>query len=172
MATAIAPMEDMSPPAVRRGRPRTSMRNRSAVVLAAVVFAVAMAGCMPGDARTFLDRTNALRSSQGIAPLHEEDTLTNKAEAWAQHMASTGVLAHSSLSAGLGGLPWRSLGENVGVSSPTGDTLLSIHNAFVGSSYHRANLLNRGFTNMGVGVAQDRYGRIWVAQVFASLPQP
>ena len=149
-------------------RPRD--RRRPAVALLAIVLlALAAAGCMPADARTFLDRTNALRSSAHVPALKEHDTLTKKAEAWAQHMASTGKLAHSNLAEGLGGLNWRALGENVGYSSPTSDTLKTIHNLFVSSSAHRANLLNSGFTHMGVGVATDSRGRVWVAEVFARL---
>jgi uncharacterized protein YkwD len=30
-------------------------------------------------------------------------------------------------------------------------------------------MLNSGFTHMGVGVARDGAGRIWVAEVFARL---
>ena len=84
-------------------------------------------------------------------------------------MARTGQLAHSNLSDGLGSLRWRSLGENVGYSSPTSNTLLTIHNLFVKSAPHRANLLNSKFTHMGVGVAKDSRGRVWVAEVFAQL---
>ncbi len=145
-------------------------RNRSAgALLAALLLAIAAAGCMPAAERTFLDRTNSLRSSQGIRSLTEHPALTAKAEAWAQHMASTGRLEHSALSAGLGGLDWRSLGENVGYSSPTSNTLLTIHNMLAKSPGHRANMLNKGFTHMGVGVAKDSSGRIWVAEVFAGL---
>ena len=86
---------------------------------------------MPTTAKTFLDRTNALRSAEGVRTLKEHDTLTNKAEAWAQHMAATGRLEHSNLSADLGGLRWTALGENVGYSSPTSNTLKTIHNMFV-----------------------------------------
>ena len=148
--------------------PRT--RRRSAgTLLAIVLLAVVAAGCMPADAKTFLDRTNALRASQGVPALKEHDTLTRKAEAWAQHMAKTGRLEHSNLSDGLSGLKWTALGENVGYSSPTSDTLKSIHNMFVSSAGHRANLVNGQFTHMGVGVAKDSKGRIWVAEVFARL---
>jgi uncharacterized protein YkwD len=84
-------------------------------------------------------------------------------------MAATGRLEHSTLSAGLGSLGWTALGENVGYSSRTSNTLLTIHNKFVGSSAHRANLLDRRWTHMGVGVARDSSGRIWVAEVFARL---
>ena len=148
---------------------RPSKRRSIGAMLAIVLLALAAAGCMPGDARTFLDRTNNYRASHGVRALQENDTLTNKAEAWAQHMASTGVLQHSTLSANLGNLNWKMIGENVGYSSPTSNTLLTIHNLFVNSAPHRANLLNSRFTHMGVGVATDSRGRVWVAEVFAQL---
>jgi uncharacterized protein YkwD len=149
--------------------PTKAKRRSMGAILAMVLLALVAAGCMPADAKTFLDRTNSLRSSQGIRTLREHDTLTEKAEAWAQHMARTGRLAHSNVSDGLEGLSWRSLGENVGYSSPTSDTLLTIHKMFVSSATHRANLLNSKFTHMGVGVAKDSKGRVWVAEVFAQL---
>jgi uncharacterized protein YkwD len=148
---------------------RPVRRRRIGAVLAIVLLALAAAGCMPADAKTFLDRTNSLRSSQGIAPLREHDALTRKAEEWAQHMASTGRLEHSALSANLGSLEWRALAENVAYTTPTSDTLRTLFNMLAGSAGHRANMLNRDFTHMGVGVAQDRSGRVWVTEVFAKL---
>lgn len=150
--------------------PRTiAPPRRTALALLAVVLVTLVAGCLPPEEQTFLDRTNSLRSANGVAPLREHATLTKKAEDWARHMAATGTLAHSNLSSGLGGLAWKSLGENVGMSSPTSNTLLTIHNKFVSSSGHRANLLNAGFTHMGVGVHKDARGVVWVAEVFAQL---
>ena len=149
--------------------PAQVKRRSMGAILAMVLLALVAAGCMPADARTFLDRTNALRSSQGVRTLKEHDTLTRKAEAWAQHMAQTGTLAHSRISDGLGGLNWKSAGENVAYSSPTSNTLLTIHNMFVKSPPHKANLLNSKFTHMGVGVAKDSRGRVWVAEVFVQL---
>jgi uncharacterized protein YkwD len=146
------------------------VRRRSlGAVLAVVLFGIVAAGCMPDDARTFLDRTNDLRADHGVRSLTEHQTLTDKAEAWAQHMARTGRLEHSNLGDGLASLNWTSLGENVGYSSPTSDTLLTIHNKFVSSAAHRSNLLNSGYNYMGVGVARDGAGRIWVAEVFARI---
>ncbi len=84
-------------------------------------------------------------------------------------MAQTGTLSHSRLSDGLSSLSWEALGENVGYSSPTTDTLKTIHNLFVQSAPHRANLVSSRFTHMGVGVAKDSRGRVWVAEVFADL---
>lgn len=145
-------------------------RTRAAgTLLAVVLLAVVGAGCLPAEEQTFLDRANSLRSSVGAAPLQEHGTLTAKAEAWAQHMARTGRLEHSNLSADLPGVQWKALGENVGWSRPTSDTLLTIHNAFVSSPTHRGNLVDRRFTHMGVGVAIDGAGNVWVAEVFAQL---
>ena len=124
---------------------------------------------MPADSQTFLDRTNSLRQSYGLRTLKSHDALNAKAEAWAQHMADTGVLAHSNITAGLSGVPYRALGENVGYHTRTSNTLRTIHDMFVASATHRANLLKAGFTHMGVGVATDRYGRVWVAEVFATI---
>lgn len=129
----------------------------------------AVAACMPAEERTFLDRTNALRAAHGLAALQEHGTLTDKAEQWANHLAATGVLAHSQLSAGLESLPWRSLAENVAVSAPTGDTLQTLHDALASSAVHRANMLTAKFTHMGVGLATGADGRVWVVEVFAQL---
>jgi uncharacterized protein YkwD len=161
----------MSINATHTAAPTTSRaRRRGAGALLALLLAVvALAGCMPNDARTFLDRTNSLRRSYGVPVLQENDILTDKAEAWARHMASTGRLEHSTLSAGLTGLRWTALAENVGYSTPTSNTLLTIHNMFVRSAAHRANLLSRTYTHMGVGVAKDAAGRVWVVEVFARL---
>lgn len=161
MALASAPVAVPASPS-RRRRPILGLLAVVAVLLGA-------AACMPAEERTFLDRTNALRTSQGVRTLAEHDALTQKAEAWAQHMAATGQLAHSTLSAGLADVPWTALGENVGVSVPTSDTLLTLHNALAASPTHRRNMLDGQFTHMGVGVATSADGRVWVAEVFARL---
>ena len=148
----------------------TATRRRGvAAILAVVLLAIALAGCLPSDSQSFVDRTNSLRRSHGVAGLATHGTLTQKAEEWAQRMASTGRLEHSTLSAGLDSVGWTALGENVGYSSQTSDTYLTIHNAFVNSAGHYRNLVNPIYTHMGVGVATDSSGRVWVAEVFARL---
>jgi uncharacterized protein YkwD len=162
-------MDPMTAVANRTEPLKSARSRRMAALLAVALLSVLASACMPAQERTFLDRTNSLRQSQGIRPLAEHSALTKKAEDWAQYMARTGRLEHSSLSANLNGLAWRSLGENVAYSSPTSNTLLTLHNQFVNSPGHRANLLNSRFTHMGVGVATDAKGRVWVAEVFAQL---
>ena len=144
-------------------------RRRTVGLLAVVVLALTATACLPREEQSFLDRTNAMRRTAGARQLDEHGVLSAKAEAWAQHMARTGNLAHSTLSDGLGGLRYRALGENVGMASGGKDPWLQIHNAFAASPGHRANLLNPTFTHMGVGVAVAADGRVWVAEVFAQL---
>jgi uncharacterized protein YkwD len=150
---------------------RTSpVRARAAAtLLAVVILATGVAGCMPTQERTFLSRTNDLRSSLGVQSLQENDVLTRKAEDWAQHLAQIGRLEHSRLSDGLGSLNWSALGENVAMSTPTGNTLLSLFNMLASSAGHRANMVNPDFTHMGVGLARDSSGALWVVEVFATL---
>lgn len=147
----------------------TGRRRRAVSMLAVVLLALTATACLPNEEQSFLDRTNAMRRTAGVGQLDEHGVLSEKAEAWAQHMARTGTLAHSTLSDGLGGLSYRAVGENVGVASGGKDPWLQIHNAFAASSGHRANLLNPNFTHMGVGVAVGADGRVWVAEVFAQL---
>ena len=144
-------------------------RRRALALLSVVLLAVTATACLPKEEQSFLDRTNAMRRTAGVHQLDEHGTLSAKAEAWAQHMARTGQLAHSVLSDGLGGLSYGALGENVGWASAGKDPWLQIHNAFAASSEHRANLLNPAYTHMGVGVAVGADGRVWVAEVFAQL---
>ena len=56
---------------------------------------------------------------------------------------------------------WRWVGENVGYG-PDADT---VHVAFMNSPAHKANILDRDYTEVGIG-AVVRNGRVWVAEIF------
>jgi uncharacterized protein YkwD len=62
---------------------------------------------------------------------------------------------------------WSILGENVGV----GDSVRSLHRAFMSSSAHRANAMSRSFRHIGVG-ALRRNGRLWVTIIFEARSNP
>ena len=89
-----------------------------------------------------------------------------------QRMAAEGRLHHNdALASEVDG--WERVTENVG----TGPDARRIHEALMASSSHRANILDTGVTQVGVGVAW-RDGTLWVTQVFrrptttASSPPP
>ncbi len=111
-------------------------------------------------ASQLISLTNSLRASRGLPALQSNGALTAKAEAWAQNMANTGVLAHSVLADGAPG-EWIHLGENVG----RGGDVNGIHNAFVASASHLKNLVDPGFRYVGIGVVSIN-GGIYVSEVF------
>jgi hypothetical protein len=76
-------------------------------------------------------------------------------------MASSGELYHNpNLGSEVGG--WSRIGENVAYA---GDWR-SAHQALMNSADHRAQILDSGYTQMGVGTAVAQDGTLWVAQVF------
>jgi uncharacterized protein YkwD len=102
---------------------------------------------------------NQSRRANGRGSLALHRALVDKAQAWAERMAREGRLSHSNLAAGV---PpgWRSLAENVGV----GGSISQVHNAFLSSGGHRANMLGN-FNHLGTGYATG-HGRVWICQVF------
>lgn len=105
---------------------------------------------------------NDTRAGAGLAGLTAHPDLGQRAQAWADHLARTGQLAHSEHPAQLLAA-WTTTGENVGVAS----TLRAAHDQLVGSPPHRANLLAPAYTSVGVGVATDAAGTLWVVELFA-----
>jgi uncharacterized protein YkwD len=114
-------------------------------------------------AADFTARTNALRSSLGLAPLVRDGSLDSLAADWAQELAASGQLRHSSIPRTIVGHPWSTVGENVGFGPSVG----SVHDALVNSAGHYANLTGASYSRVGIGVAVDGDGRLWVVEVFA-----
>ena len=56
---------------------------------------------------------------------------------------------------------WSAIAENVGV----GYSVRGLHRAFLRSTAHRANILDPGMRQIGLGVV-SRDGRLWVTEVF------
>lgn len=95
------------------------------------------------------------------------ECLNQIAEQWSQKMAYKKELDHnpylaSSVKTKCGS--YKYVGENVGYGSTSG----SVFDAFMRSAPHKANILDRDYTVMGVGVYWDSTKKImWVTQVFA-----
>ena len=128
-------------------------------VLAALAIAALLVACSPEEG-SHLDAVNAFRTSNGVPALRWEEGAYAKARAWSQKLANDGRLSHSRLS---NGIPagWRTLGENVAMNSSLEGALKALER----SPGHRANMLNRAFTKIAVGVVHQD-GRYWVTQVF------
>jgi uncharacterized protein YkwD len=109
--------------------------------------------------KTVAAQVNATRAARGRAALRMNLKLTQKAQKWSHYLASIGRLAHSNLRSGVPS-NWRALAENVGYGGSLGE----VHQAFLGSSGHRANILGR-YNQIGTGVTY-RGGRVYVVHVF------
>ncbi len=146
--------------------------RRALVALMLVVSALAVGpltqpapGADLGAEADFASRINAVRVSRGLGALTTHSVLTAKAEAWAQHMASSSCLCHSNLPDGIT-VGWRALAENIG----RGPSVDSLHTALVNSPLHLQNMLGP-YRWVGVGVAYSN-GQMYVAEVFMDGDPP
>jgi hypothetical protein len=57
---------------------------------------------------------------------------------------------------------WTQLGENVGA----GASVAAIQRAFMASAEHRANILSRSYTQVGIGTARGSDGKLYVDELF------
>ncbi len=120
---------------------------------------------------TVLDQVNASRQAKGRRLLRTNGMMNQRAMNWARHLMSIQdcdqqpCLVHRNLrTVALPG--WYTVGENIGRSG-NGNTLAALHRAFMTSSGHRHNILNRRWTDIGVGVVQDAQGEYFVVHAFA-----
>ena len=115
-----------------------------------------------GSEQAFLSAINSTRSSAGLPPLKMDGGLQSHARKHSSDMSAAGEIFHSSNSEleGAAGGGWDKLGENVG----RGGTVSSLHQAFLDSASHRANI--HGDYNL-VGIGTDSAdGVLYVTVVF------
>ena len=129
------------------------------------IFAVST-GCESIDAERneVVALVNRSRAEAGLGTLNTNVALDIKADAWAQKLRDSCDLSHSKLSDGAP-KEWTKLGENVGY----GGTITQIHEAYLNSPGHRANIMDGSFTTMGAAaVWGDCQGqrRVFTVQVF------
>ncbi len=138
-----------------------STRPRLLVLVAAVAAILVLSSCSPQQ-REALDLVNMTRMEHGLDPLYPHNGASEKAQAWAEHLVQKGSLEHSKLPDGIAG-DWRKIGENVGY----GGSIEIVHDAYMNSPGHRANILDPAFNFVGTGVAEDPdSGRVYTVQVF------
>ncbi|UCF80585.1 MAG: CAP domain-containing protein [Acidobacteriota bacterium] len=121
------------------------------------------------EERIMLYKANEERTKRGIPPLTLAADASATARSYSLLMAETKRIEHID-TRGRG--PGQRLakarlhatvyGENIAYHrSPT-----EAHYAFMGSPPHRANLLDPGYREMGVGVFVDRQRDVWVTELF------
>jgi uncharacterized protein YkwD len=113
----------------------------------------------------FLAKVNASREAHGLHPLRMVSDLHSLATHWSRYQARGGcgseVICHNPhLASDVSN--WRIVGENVGV----GPNVSDIETAFMESPEHRANILEPSYTEIGIGTAIGKDGRLYVTQDF------
>jgi len=129
-----------------------------------------------------LGLVNDERAKNGLSPLQNDPRLAEIARAHSAEMRDKRYFAHESptpslrmpldrYELGYGGTP-RIVAENIyriygGRSFVTEKDTRDAHNSFMHSPGHRANLLNRDVTRIGLGFCTDSTGNLWVTQMFS-----
>jgi uncharacterized protein YkwD len=108
--------------------------------------------------------TNRARKHHDRRPLKHGKCVDGFADPWARHMAKIQQLVHQKLGPILKRCKASQLAENIAYGYPTAHATVR---AWMHSAGHRANILNRGLTRLGVGAVRDKNGTWWVVQDFA-----
>jgi uncharacterized protein YkwD len=111
------------------------------------------AGLTPGE-HAVVRVMNSVRASHGVPPLRVGRALTRAARAHSVDMARRGYFEHGAFVRRLRSFGVRApyVGENLAAGT-TPLTAAEIVQMWVESPPHRENLLDRGFSRVGVGVA-------------------
>jgi hypothetical protein len=121
--------------------------------------------CPAGSVDGVLALVNGARRDPGIAALRTDAALMRAARMHTIAMVSARRLTHNGWvttirETGYGG---GFLGENIAFGYQSASAVVS---GWLGSAGHRANLLNGGFRDTGVGCVVDQRGRLWWTQDF------
>jgi uncharacterized protein YkwD len=146
------------------------LRNRTSARIGLILSIALLVGFVApkhAEATTSAERymaslINRSRHAAGRASLSVNDHLSSYARKHSATMAAKNKLYHNpDLASWLRNWNWRILGENVGY----GPSIPTLHTAFMRSTSHRRNILDRRFRNVGVGVVVKN-GRTWVTVIF------
>lgn len=112
---------------------------------------------------------NSDRAAQSLPPLRINLTLAALAREYAQDMIDRGYFSHVSPEGepftdrlAKYGVGFRSAGENLGMNS----SVAAAERMLMNSPAHRANILGKDFTEVGIGVRSAADGSVYVVQVF------
>ena len=132
-----------------------------------------------------LELVNQERSAEGLSRLELEDELNEAALAHAEDMLERDYFAHTSPDGGTvldryldaGGDQGRVVRENLSrcngcLSQPDIKSVEQLHEGWMNSPGHRANILAEGLTNFGFAVVHDSDGNRYGVQTFAGSGVP
>lgn len=124
---------------------------------------------MSKEEKQLLDLTNQERKKHDLPALTASPLLFKVARAHSANMAKQNKMSHeldgkkSAQRVKEAGYRYLSTGENIAFGNYPLEKLME---AWMGSKLHRANILNKKFTEIGLGVVPDADGVPFFTQVF------
>jgi uncharacterized protein YkwD len=130
------------------------------------------------DEKRTLDLHNQTRAANGLPGLCVHPALTNAARSHSQEMLDKGYFAHNSFNGEtvkarlerfgytFSGYAFWKYGENIYWGSGTSASPDSAHKWWMNSTGHKANILNRDFREVGIGVRAGTYKGIAGAKMY------
>jgi uncharacterized protein YkwD len=114
---------------------------------------------------------NAVRTSNGKAPLTRNAYIDGLCRQHAQYMAGQGVLSHDNADARCNAIftnisGMHACAENVLQNNVPCDAN-DMAQQWFNSTLHKTNTLNAAYTQSGMGIVIDGNGKIWACQMFA-----
>ena len=147
------------------------------VVPAPTVAAAAPSVAIPPTEQAIIDLTNQQRMLNGLAPLAASGKLVQAAQIHAGNMAQlnqmshvlTGVAQPDLVSrAQAVGYCYAKLGENIAFRYAGAPEVVT---GWMNSAGHKANILDPGFTEIGVAIAANSKGELYTARSSARPPE-
>lgn len=120
---------------------------------------------LTADEQQMLNSINSERSRNGLAPLTADLQLTKLARMKSQDMISGNYFSHQSPTYGSPfdmmrnyGVSYRTAAENIAGNG----SVAGAHTSLMNSPGHRANILGRQYTSVGIGIVKGgRYGMMF-----------
>jgi uncharacterized protein YkwD len=120
---------------------------------------------LSADEKASLDLHNQTRASYGLPAFCVDQTLTTAACAHSAEMLAYGYFSHNSYNGEtfdqrltrMGYTGWTNLAENVAYGSGSYGSASAIFDSWMNSSGHRANILNGGLLQIGIGAQVGTY---------------
>ncbi|MCM3734799.1 CAP domain-containing protein [Bacillus cytotoxicus] len=123
-------------------------------------------GSLSAFEQKVVDLTNAERSKQGLPALKVDNVLSKVARVKSEDMQKNHYFDHTSPTYGSPfdmmkqfGISYKSAGENIAQGQRTPEEVVQ---AWMNSAGHRANILNSGYTHIGVGYVES--GNYWTQE--------
>jgi len=128
-------------------------------------------------AQSIVDAVNGARASQGLEGLSGAGDLDELAQAYSDRMAAEGFFSHEDPDGNrlkdriaAAGIDYQAVGENLAKNRGHDDPADVAVTSWLGSTGHRANILNPEYLETGVGIAQSADGTYYFTQLFMKRP--